>query len=662
MGSGYGNSTLEHGDIWLVRTRLDINECGWSIELLRYCEIALEGITGYVSTADLDGTSHVTSRTAFHGGTLRPPMNMSFLDFASFSWWAWRLRRSGIFDRHYYEGQLRQRFTSDKEAIQYFLSSPDRGGYSFHPLIEPAWMKLFSKLEGDPWHRVLFRHGRRVSLSPLFDARDGSSSRSVLWRVRSSAGVLREFLGHADSLAELPVSDHVRGPVRWSHARSHLIRCSRVYVRQDTTSSRRNAHAWDFKREQEYLANLSRVPDTSDEVFVSIVMPTHNRASVLGEAIRSVLAQTFKSWELVVVDDGSTDETHQVVSRAKELDRRVRFVSQPNAGVSAARNRGISFARGEYLAFLDSDNVWKPDFLEIALAAQHTHGRVASYSAVQIELDGGEKEYLGVPTTFRELLEGRNQVDLNALVIRRDVIDQIGNFDSSLRRWVDFDLVLRVARWFDLEFVPVVGVIYDHRASAGDRITTTESPLWRNVVLEKHLVDWAHADSTAQDRVRGRVSVLIRTHRQWPSTLKTVRSLLSFSDDDIEVIVIDNASPREEFAILTGAFLGEPRVTVRRVASDLRVPASTNLAFVQSTGDTIVVMMPGTIVHAGWVAAVRRAVVNSDTKVAFADSIGLDGALLAASAQAFLDRRGLAPMSTEGWANEGLQLRRPASA
>ncbi|MBP8271434.1 MAG: glycosyltransferase family 2 protein [Sphaerotilus sp.] len=103
---------------------------------------------------------------------------------------------------------------------------------------------------------------------------------------------------------------------------------------------------------------------------VSIILPTYNRVDVIGRAIASIIRQTFSDWELLVVDDGSTDGT---ANRLRGLDSRIRFIDQNNQGVAAARNTGIAAAMGRYIAFMDSDDEWRPEFLALTTAFLHAH-------------------------------------------------------------------------------------------------------------------------------------------------------------------------------------------------------------------------------------------------------------------------------------------------
>ncbi|MGE0192424.1 MAG: glycosyltransferase family 2 protein [Planctomycetota bacterium] len=115
------------------------------------------------------------------------------------------------------------------------------------------------------------------------------------------------------------------------------------------------------------------LPSQDDRALVTVVVPVYNRPTLVQEAIRSVLEQTEPRFELVVVDDGSTDGTADVVEQAFGRDPRLRIVRQANGGTAAARNRGIDEARAPWLAFLDDDDIWLPGYLEgqLAVAAEH---------------------------------------------------------------------------------------------------------------------------------------------------------------------------------------------------------------------------------------------------------------------------------------------------
>jgi len=193
---------------------------------------------------------------------------------------------------------------------------------------------------------------------------------------------------------------------------------------------------------------------------VSVIMPTWQRARSVGEAIESVRTQTLSAWELLVVDDGSTDDTSAVLA-AFAGDRRIRVFRQENQGASAARNRAIAEAQAPLLAFLDSDNLFYPGFL--AAAVDHLERRPDLgfvYGALVTDAHG----LPGSRILFRPFdagaLEAGNYIDMNTLVLRRRLAEEIGGFDPRLSALNDWDLVLRAAARAPGEALPVLAARY----------------------------------------------------------------------------------------------------------------------------------------------------------------------------------------------------------
>lgn len=242
-------------------------------------------------------------------------------------------------------------------------------------------------------------------------------------------------------------------------------------------------------REERFLSNAAlawlRRRDSIGALSVTVVMPSYNRADRLRAAIESVVAQTHVNWELIVVDDGSTDPTPQVVD-AFAADTRIRRIPGAHRGVSAARNAGLTQARGEYIFYLDSDNRWDPGFLRLMLTSMQVTGARCAYSAILLEDDDGKVlAYRGEPFDWNACLSG-NYVDLNAFGHHRSLYEAHGGFDERLRRMVDWDLILRYTRETRPVYAPFVGCLY--RESRGDagRITTSEPLLYLKVVQMKN--------------------------------------------------------------------------------------------------------------------------------------------------------------------------------
>ena len=201
-------------------------------------------------------------------------------------------------------------------------------------------------------------------------------------------------------------------------------------------------------------------------------MPCYNQARFLPEAVQSLQAQTYPHWECLIVNDGSTDETEQVAQTLSRSDDRIRFFSQPNGGLSAARNRGLAEARGQYLQFLDADDLIEPEKLNAqARHLDHSPADDTVYSDVRYFPDGdrkrrlysmGKREYPWLvemaqskEPTFTKLL-ARNIMAVNCPLVRRSLIEKVGTFDQQLRAYEDWDYWLRcAARGASFRFVGV---------------------------------------------------------------------------------------------------------------------------------------------------------------------------------------------------------------
>jgi glycosyltransferase involved in cell wall biosynthesis len=217
--------------------------------------------------------------------------------------------------------------------------------------------------------------------------------------------------------------------------------------------------------------------ELSGSTLVSVVMAVRNREATIAKAVRSVLSQIYTDWELLIVDDGSTDGTRERIGKFAG-DPRIRLFEQAPAGVSAARNRALREARGEIVTYLDSDNEWAPRYLADVVEALRTHpDRQSLYAAQLVEEDDTGFCWLRYePFDHRRLLE-ENYVDLNVFAHRRRILDRVGGFDDGLRRLVDWDFIERSVRDGAPLTIPTVGCRYVERRP--DSIWAQES-FWLN--------------------------------------------------------------------------------------------------------------------------------------------------------------------------------------
>ncbi|WP_158602787.1 glycosyltransferase [Jiangella rhizosphaerae] len=507
-----------------------------------------------------------------------------------------------VLDRDFYAAQAGKEFADDTVAARHYLRWGLQRGFSPHPLYEPEFHdpKYRARKGADPLLRA--RRATKGALGPVFDLATYLDQHPEA--AEHPGGALGHFLSWAGPETALPVRpDHVGAVPTLGVVRARAIAAARQWRDQHTTGhGTRLTDDFDAAAERAWIARVSRLPlpIAGDAPLVSVVIAVRNRPAQIRAAVASVLAQSLRDLELIVVDDGSDDETPDVLRELAGRDYRVRVLAGPWRGVCAARNTGIAAARGRYVAFLDSDDVYRPRFLELAVKAMAGDGLRAAH-AVLDHGPGASPRYLAFDGSHQHLLV-KNHVNMISLVVERELLTAIGGFDESLRRWVDHDLVIRIARETPLRLLPFVGGAAGGTATSKDRITLTEAPGWEYVVLAKHHVDWSGVADELAARVPGRVSVLIPTFQDWRMTTDAVTSVLAAAaeDDDVEVVVVDNGSRRAVSAILVARLAGDTRVRVVRAVRNLNFALGSNLAFAHSTGSAVVFLNNDTVVRPGW--------------------------------------------------------------
>ncbi len=198
--------------------------------------------------------------------------------------------------------------------------------------------------------------------------------------------------------------------------------------------------------------------------LISVIIPVYNGEKTIHETIKSVLNQTFSNFELIIVNDGSQDSTLEVISTIQ--DPRIKVYSYSNAGLAATRNRGISLAKGEYISFIDADDLWTVDKLESQLKALQENPKAAvAYSWTEHIDESSQLFRSGPQQTFngdvyaRLLLEDFIGNGSNPL-IRAQAFDEVGNFDESLFAVEDWDMWLRLASRYHFVAVPYPQILY----------------------------------------------------------------------------------------------------------------------------------------------------------------------------------------------------------
>jgi GT2 family glycosyltransferase len=465
----------------------------------------------------------------------------------------------------------------------------------------------------DPFARLLLRgRTRRKAPHPLFDPE--AWVRRHPEAARHRFGPFGHFTATATPATELPLpepldrgtGDHTWGVVRrgldqaldrWL-AGERLRLAVRPVEGFDAALGARTVARW-------APAALAAHPDPAAPV-VTVVMPVRDRERLVGEAIASVRAQTLQAWELVVVDDGSADGTANVVRSAAGG----RPADPPRLALGRGRLRGaqrrrrrrprplrrLAGLRQRLGAGLPGDDGRGP--------GRRRAGRLRGLRPGRRPVPRARP---GTPERARELLAVSNVVDLNVLAVTRELLAEAGGFDESLRRTVDYDLVLRLAERVPLTYVPFVGVRYRDDRAAPDRISVREPITWREVVKNRRLVAWDRLAAGAGSRAPGRVSVLVGATRGWEGAYASATAALAAeadrrqdADAGLEVVVVDDALPRADGLVLASLELADPRVRVTRTPKGGDRALATNLAFERSRGATVVALAEGVQLWPGW--------------------------------------------------------------
>ncbi|MCK5311333.1 MAG: glycosyltransferase [Desulfobacteraceae bacterium] len=224
-----------------------------------------------------------------------------------------------------------------------------------------------------------------------------------------------------------------------------------------------------------------------DLPVVSVVIPTYNRKDIISRAIESVYNQIYKNYEIIIVDDGSTDGT---VDYLKEhYNNKIHYVFQKNRGASSARNKGISKAKGKYIAFLDSDDEWVDTKLETQVAFLKKNPEIALLCGKTYRSDNIKK----VNTPLTEEITGNlfttlyshSFVSTPTVIVKKEILDQVGAFDLNYKSAEDFDLWLKITHEYKCAFLPDLVAVVNR---GDDNLSTDKITLHIHAldILEKH--------------------------------------------------------------------------------------------------------------------------------------------------------------------------------
>lgn len=223
--------------------------------------------------------------------------------------------------------------------------------------------------------------------------------------------------------------------------------------------------------------------------LITVVIPAYNAERTILQTIASVQEQTFGDFELIVINDGSTDRTLDLLGNIQ--DERLKIHSYSNGGLPIARNRGIAHATGEFISFLDADDLWTPDKLDLQLAALQKHPEAGvAYSWTCNMSEKGDSFYPGQSVSFegnvyaKLLVSGNFIASGSNCLIRKQAIESVGEFDATLKSCEDWDFYLRLAARWSFVVVPKAQILYRQSSGAmSSKIDVMEK--YALIVLER---------------------------------------------------------------------------------------------------------------------------------------------------------------------------------
>ena len=230
---------------------------------------------------------------------------------------------------------------------------------------------------------------------------------------------------------------------------------------------------------------------------VSVIIPTYNRSDLVGRSVRSVLDQSYQDFEVIIVDDGSNDNTEEVIEKFQKQDARIKYIRHAtNKGSAAARNTGIKTATGNYIAFQDSDDTWEPVKLEKQIQVfQNAPAEVGVVYTDMWRVNSGKRKYIPSPVirpedglVYRHALKRVMGIGIGTAMIKRECFNQAGMFDERLHRFIDLELFIRLSKYYCFQHIkePLINY-YD----AGKRISGNDKALIdaNELILKKYAHD-----------------------------------------------------------------------------------------------------------------------------------------------------------------------------
>lgn len=384
---------------------------------------------------------------------------------------------------------------------------------------------------------------------------------------------------------------------------------------------------------------VRRYRDLSQDQLVSVIVPTYERAHVVEAAIASVLQQSYRNLELVVVDDGSQDDTERVVTAIG--DERLRYIKLPeNRGHAHARNAGLQATTSEWIAYLDSDDTWDEHFLLIMVNELERQDAEFGYSAqlvIRPAVDGQDerRQIVRFAPFHRGLLENTNFISMISVLHRRALLDRVGGLDESMRRYVDWEFFLRLSAASPPAAIPIILSSYDQSVSPTNVSRGEDRQLHLDLItrsLRQGNELAVHLPALAQDldiaeivdvafHVSGAVepvsdapgtTIIIPSYEAQLFLRACVESIRQFTPAGVRIVIIDNASGPQVQEYLDSLEGADEIVIIRNETNHGFTYAVNQGIEAAGPADDIVLMNNDALVTPGWLEGLQRVAQGCD--------------------------------------------------
>ncbi len=471
---------------------------------------------------------------------------------------------SGLLDRDWVGAQLGAVFASDHDALHRHLD-PDTD-CSPHPLFEAAWAgRTLTAYLADRASQAT------ISTHPLFDVERVLAEHPEA--ARHPYGPLSWWVGQAGEGTPVPVPEGVP-EVTWGRLRAAALEAAeRREVSADVRRVQRR-----MRRPPTPDPDPPALPTPGDEPLVTVVLTVHDDGPRLRAIVDAVQAQTYAGWELVVVDNGSADDTPAVLTGIAAFEPRVVPLTVSRGSTARARNAALGKARGTYVAFVDPAHTWQPDFLRVVVGPLAADAAPMAHAAMR--MTGADGTWYRAIGGGRDHLLAHDHVDLACLVARRDLVAQVGGFDETLGGADGLDLLLRLSAVAPLRLVPDVLV---------ERTDPTEDdPRWTATVLERHLVDWEAA--LHRPREPRRTTIVLSGSNDLGRTVRWVTRTMARRREtaDVELVVVGSRMPREVELPLAMLMATYPDAELLALRPRVGPALATNIGIAHATGEVVV--------------------------------------------------------------------------